>query len=49
MAARTVFCRSASSRYGIIVHRGHGDRAGHARITGRQNTMAVAKKQACSR
>src|SRR5215475_16051835 len=48
MAARIVFWSSARRRYGIIAHRGQGDRAGHARMTGRQKSMAAPKKQRCS-
>jgi hypothetical protein len=43
-----VFCSSARRRYGITVHCGHHDRAGHARITGRQNSIAVVNTHACS-
>ena len=47
IAASVLFWSSASARYGIMAHRGHDGRAGHGKITGRQKSNAVAKKQAC--
>src|SRR6266403_1154888 len=47
IAASVLFCSSASTRYGIIAHRGQDDLAGHGKITGRQKSNPMVKKQAC--
>src|SRR6266576_4058648 len=46
-ADKAVFCRSASKRYRIIVHRGHRSGLGHGCTTGHQKSIPVLRKQTC--
>src|SRR2546426_10220321 len=46
-ADKAVFCRSASKRYRIIVHRGHRSGLGQGCTTGHQKSSAVLRKQTC--
>ena len=47
-AEKIVFCISAASKYGIIVHLGHVGFDGWGATTGNQKSNAVPKKHPCS-